>query len=58
MLKNQDEKVIIGESAMSCAISSNVYLVATLRADESKLSEWEHRVIEEIDRFEAKQRGV
>ena len=58
MLKNQDEKVIIGESAMSCAISSNVYLVATLRANESKLSEWGHRVIEEIGRFEVKQRGV
>lgn len=54
MLKNRDEKVIVGESVMSCAISSNVYLVATLRADESKLSEWECRVIEEIGRFEVK----
>ena len=54
MLKNRDEKVIVGESAMSCAISSNVYLVATLRADESKLSEWECGVIEEIGRFEVK----
>ena len=56
ILKNQDEKVIIGESAMSCAISSNVYLVALLEPM-SKLS-GEHRVIEEIGRFEVKQRGV
>ena len=54
MLVNRGDAVNVRGEETQFFIPSNLYFIAVFRDDESKLSEWERGVIEEIGRFEVR----
>lgn len=55
MLEHRGERVNVRGEETKFFIPSNIYFIAVFRDDESRLSEWECRVIEEIGRYEIRE---